>query len=161
MGCLGVHFALTVEQVARLDTCCNDQQLMAFIEEIERLWDKEWLQETDKAWDAIHRCLTNGKLEHGRSPKHNCILGRDSLHEGPSYIACFLEPEEIKEVAEAVKDIDRDWFRRKYDAIDTSSYQDTLSDSDFEYTWRWFVLLREFFQKVAGANRAMLFTAPQ
>jgi hypothetical protein len=148
------------EQVARLDTCCNDKELMAFIGEIERQWDEKWLQQTDKAWDAIHRCLTNGELEYGRFPLHNCILGRDNLHDGPGYIASFLEPKEVKEVAEAIKDIDRAWLRRKYDAIDTASYQGK-SDSDFDYTWHWFVLLREFYQKVAGAKRAMLFTAPQ
>jgi len=49
---------------------------------------------------------------------------------------------------------------RRYDAIDTKSYGE-LSDSDFEYTWSWFPHLREFFQKAAAANRAMLFTADQ
>ena len=36
---------------------------MAVIEEIEDRWDRDWLVETDKAWDAIHRCLTGGTLE--------------------------------------------------------------------------------------------------
>ena len=31
-------------------------------EEIEEPWDEEWLLEMDKAWDAIHRCLTDGRL---------------------------------------------------------------------------------------------------
>jgi hypothetical protein len=168
MACRGVHFALTDEQASRLmDTPgMDDEHLMAFVEEIEEGpdgegWDAEWVQETDKAWDAIHRCLTDGQLEWGRSPYHNCILGRDNLYEGDDYIMSFLEPEEVKEVAEAIKDIDRGWLRRKYDAVDTSNYQGVLSDDDFEYTWSWFEPLREFFQKAAAANRAMLFTVDQ
>ena len=85
---------------------------------IEDRWDREWLVETDKAWDAIHRCLTDGTLRVGRSPLHNCILGSESLHEGDGYIVNFLEPDEVKEVAEAIKDIDRGQMRGRYDAID-------------------------------------------
>ena len=167
MACLGVHFALTLEQSSRLmDTPgMDDDGLLAFVLEIEegpngKGWDAEWVQETDKSWDAIHRCLTDGKLEWGRTPFHYCILGSDNLHEGDDYIMNFLEQEEVKEVATAIKGIDRAELRRRYDDIDTETYGE-LSDSDFEYTWGWFSHLREFFQKAAAANRAMLFTVDQ
>ena len=162
-----VHFALTGEQASRLmDTPGADNDfLMAFVEEIEEGpngegWDAEWTQETDKAWDAIHRCLTGGKLEWGDTPFHKCILGSDNLYEGDDYLMSFLSPEEVKEVAASIKDIDRAELRRRYDAIDTETYGE-LSDSDFEYTWSWFPHLREFFQKAAASNRAMLFTVDQ
>ena len=49
MACRGVHFALTVEQASRLiELAGTDDELIAFLEEIEAAWDKEWLQETDK-----------------------------------------------------------------------------------------------------------------
>ena len=160
MASRGVHFALTEEQATRLmdtpDT--DDEMLMAFVGEIEDAWDREWLQETDKAWDAIHRCLTDGTLEYGRTPYHMCILGYDNIYDGDDYIMNFLSPEEVKEVAAAIKDIDRDELRRRYDAIDAESYEGELSDSDFEYTWSSFPDLRDFFQKAALADRAMLFT---
>jgi len=168
MACRAVHFALTAEQASRfLDIPDGDNEsLRAFVEEIEEGadgegWDEEWTQETDKAWDAIHRCLTDGKLEHGDTPFHKCILGPVNLYYDDDYIINFLAPEEVKEVAAAIKDIDREWLRRKYDAIDTKSYQGVLSDSDFKYTWSWFPHLREFFQKAAAADRAMLFTVDQ
>jgi hypothetical protein len=162
MACRAVHFALTDEEASRLmDTPgANKDFLMAFVEQIESRWDKEWLQETDKSWDAIHRCLTDGKLEWGNTPLHKCILGNDNLYEGDDYIMNFLSPEEVKEVATAVKDIDRAELRRRYDAIDVETYGE-LSDSDFEYTWSWFPHLRDFFQTAAKANRAMLFTVDQ
>jgi hypothetical protein len=137
-----------------------DDGLLAFVEDIEGAWDEEWLQETDKSWDTIHRCLTDGQLHWGQTPLHKCILGKANLYEGDDYIINFLDPSEVKEVAAAVKGIDRDWLRRKYYSIDTNTYGD-LSDSDFEYTWSWFPHLRDFFQKAAGAGRAMLFTVDQ
>jgi hypothetical protein len=167
MACRGVHFALTEEQASRLmyTPGMDDDALLAFVEEIEEGrngegWDEEWVQGTDKSWDAIHRCLTDGRLEWGRTPFHKCILGSDNLYEGDDYILNFLRPEEVKEVAAAIKDIDRAELRRRYDAIDTETYG-ALSDSDFEYIWSWFPHLRDFFQKAAAANRAMLFTVDQ
>lgn len=159
MACRGVHFALTHEQASRLmDTPGTDNEdLLAFVGEIEEQWDREWLQESDKAWDAIHRCLTDGKLEWGRTPFHLCILGSDNLYEGEDYLINFLDPDEVKEAAAAIKHIDREELRRRYDAIDTNSYGD-VSDDDFEYVWSWFSHLRDFFQKAASAHRSMLFT---
>jgi hypothetical protein len=99
-------------------------------------------------------------LKWGDSPLHKCILGCANLYEGNDYIMNFLAPEEVKDVAAAIKNIDRNELRRRYDAIDTDSYG-KLSDSDFEYIWSWFPHLRDFFQKAAAANRTMLFTVDQ
>lgn len=157
MGSRAVHFALTPEEATQLmDTPGTDP--MAFVVEIESRWDKEWLQETDKAWDAIHRCLTNGKLEYGSTVFHKCILGADNLYDGDDYVISFLDAEEVQEVADAIRNIDREWMRKKYDAIDKKSYEDELSDEDFEYTWAWFGHLQKFFQKAASHGRAMIFT---
>ena len=168
MACRAVHFALTAEQATRFLEIPDgdDESLMAFVEEIEEGetgegWDAEWVQETDKAWDAIHRCLTDGKLEYGDTPFHKCILGPVNLYADDSYIISFLDADEVKEVAAAIKSFDRESLRRKYDAIDTESYGCELSDSDFEYTWSWFPQVRDFFQRAAAAGLAMLFTVDQ
>ena len=86
MGCLGVHFALTMEHASRLLDMpgMDDDGLMAFVEDMEegadgKGWDEEWVQETDKSWDAIHRCLTDGKLEWGPTAFPKCILGMHNL----------------------------------------------------------------------------------
>lgn len=162
MTCRGVHFALTDEEAKTLMQIPegDNDRLMDFVEEIEEQWDKEWLQETDKSWDAIHRCLTDGKLEWGETPFHKCILGNGSLYYGDDYIINLLSADEVREVAAAIKGIDEKELRRRYDAIDIASYGD-LSDDDFEYTWGWFERLRDFFQKAAAANRAVLFTVDQ
>lgn len=161
MACRGVHFALTPEEAARLDAARDDDELMAMIEEIEDRWDRDWLVETDKAWDAIHRCLTGGTLENGPTPLHKCILGEVSRHEGEDYIVNLLGPEEVKEVAAAVRDIDEAEMRRNYFALEPEGYGTELSEDDFGYTWENFSDLRAFFEKAARHGRAVVFTVDQ
>ena len=84
---------------------------MAAVEEIEDRWDEDWLVETDKAWDAIHRCLTGGTLEYGPTPLHKCILGEASRHEGDGSIVNLLGTEEVKETVAAIGFIDEAWMR--------------------------------------------------
>jgi hypothetical protein len=162
VACRGVHFALSAAQARRLTETLElgDVNLLAFVEEVEREWNREWLLETDKSWDAIHRCLTDGQLHWGDTPFHKCILGTHNFHAGDDYLVNYLAPNEVKEVAGVIKSIDRYWLRCKYDAIDTETYGD-LSDDDFEYTWGSFPHLRDFFQKAATADRAMIFTVDQ
>jgi hypothetical protein len=104
--------------------------------------------------------LTDGTLEWGDTPFHKCILGNDNLYEGTDYILSYLDPEEVRGVAAAIKDIDRAELHRRYQSIDTESYG-AVSDNDFDYTWGWFQRLRDFFQRAAAANRHMLFTVDQ
>jgi hypothetical protein len=62
MPCRGMFFALAEEQEAALMAARDDAKVRAFVEEVELGdWDGEPLDcETDKAWDAMHRCLSNG-----------------------------------------------------------------------------------------------------
>ncbi|MGE3821405.1 MAG: YfbM family protein [Isosphaeraceae bacterium] len=161
MGCRGVHFALSPEELADLEAAKDDEALMALIEEIEDRWDRDWLVETDKAWDAIHRCLTDGTLEYGPSPLHKCVLGAANRHSGDDYVVNLLGSEEVKEVAEAIREIDEDVMRRAYFAIDPGSYDGDLSEDDFGYTWENFLELRAFFEKAARQVRAVAFTVDQ
>src|SRR4051794_38865380 len=161
MACRGVHFALAPDDRGRLESACDDEELMAVIEEIEDQWDRDWLRETDKAWDAIHRCLTDGTLSYGPTPLHGCILGEDNLHDGDDYIVNLLEPGEVKEVAAAIRGIDEAPMRRNYFSLDPDDYGSPPTEEDFQYTWENFLALREFFEKAARHDRAMVFTVDQ
>src|SRR5215470_7370445 len=105
MACRGVYFALTDEDAKRvLAAAGDDDALIELIQEdIEARWDTNWLAETDKAWDAIHRCLTDGRLSFESStPRHMCVLGGRQLYEGDDYIISFVAPDQVKEVAAAI-----------------------------------------------------------
>jgi hypothetical protein len=170
MGCRGVYFALTEDDVKKLMGADNDAHVKEVIQEdIEQRWDKDWLQETDKAWDAMHRCLTDGTLTcEGKSILEKCVLGGKQLHQGGEYIVSFLTPGEVKDVSEALKPISQDWFRKKCFSLkkkflwfDMTDYEGPMGEDDYGYTWSYFEETRKFFQKASEAGRAVVFTVDQ
>jgi hypothetical protein len=156
MGCRGVLFAITKEEAERLRSARgNDADVLSIVQdEIEEAWDESFLCETDKAWDAIHRCLTNRKLSFDQSefPRNLCILGGEQLHAGGDYIISLLTPAQVKEVADALQ---------QYLKIDQQEYGFTFGEEDFDYTWDYFERVRDFYLKAASENRWTIFTVDQ
>jgi uncharacterized protein DUF1877 len=164
MACRGVYFALTDEQTKRLLAAPSDEGRLEIIEEIEEDgWEEAYGQETDKAWDAIHRCLSEGSLAvtAGSYPLNRCVLGGRHLYEGENYIIALVQPHEVKDVASALAAIDQDWMRARYSALASTDYAMFVSEDDFDYTWGWFQELRAFYQKAANAGRTVIFTVDQ
>ncbi|MGN9809937.1 DUF1877 family protein [Micromonospora sp. BQ11] len=62
MGSLGVHFAINEDMAARLFAAKDDDVVIDLIEEVEEETTGVDHCDTDKAWDAIHRSLTDGLL---------------------------------------------------------------------------------------------------
>ena len=92
MSCRGVHFAITDEDLGILLAAKSDDQIREVISDgIEERWDEDWLVQTDDAWAAIHRCLTDGNLEceNGEYPLRICILGGRQLYSGDDYVIVF------------------------------------------------------------------------
>jgi Domain of unknown function (DUF1877) len=81
-----------------------------------------WVQETDKAWDAIHRCLTDGTLVEGDTPGHLCVLGATDyfwvvLDDGQvDWIVNLLDPGEVRETAAAIR-VGSAFSQRRDDAV--------------------------------------------
>jgi hypothetical protein len=162
MACRGVHFAISDETAARMrDVEGDDDALLEVVSEVEETWDRDWLVETDKAWDAIHRCLTDGSLEWGASPGHKCILGERNLYEGDDYLINLLSPGDVRVVAATVCPIDKAELRRRYSALDPAQYDGPMTEEDFEYTWENLRDLQSFFAKAAGQGRWVLFSVDQ
>lgn len=167
MGCLGVHYALTAEEVARLKAFDDDadrlDHLMEVIEEDYFSDHRELLAESDKAWDAMHRVLSDGDLSYtsGPDPLRLVVIGGECLYFEDDCIMSLKTPAEVKSVAEALQSMTEAEFRRRYDAMDAATYGFPKSDEDFRYTWEWFGGVREFYQRAAAAGRHVLFTADQ
>ena len=160
---LGVHFAITSAQERALlaaDDAGDSDAVGELLEEIEESWeDDELAVETDKAWEAIHRCLSDGTLdpESGDYPLSHAVLGGRHLHD--DYYVVYISSVQVPEVADALHEVDRAGLRRRFDTIDDAEYRGALDDEDFEYTWEGFEDVREFFDRAAAAKRAVLFTA--
>jgi hypothetical protein len=155
----GVHFALTNSQTQALLAAQNDDELISIIEEIEDEWNEEYLAQSDKAWDAIHRCLTDGSLlyESGQYPLSHCICGGQQLHSGEDYTVSFVSATQVKDVEVALSQIIEHWMREQYFNIPQNEYG-MLSDDDFQYTWTWFQEVRQLFKKASINGRAVIFT---
>lgn len=181
MGCLGVHFALTPEQEHGLLSQPDDRARKQYVqEEIERGWDPQYAQESDKAWDAIHRCLSDwppntpyfypvdpqyGSYDlpenHGSYPLKQCVLGgRKLMDREDYYFIRLIDAPTVRDIAEGLKAIDKSWLRAKYFEHCKGAWPE-YGEEDFEYTWGWFQGVREFFVRVATSGRSVIFTADQ
>ncbi len=167
MACRGVLFAITEEEKQRLLGAKSDADVLNIVvDDIEENWDEEHLEQVDKAWDAMHRCLSDGTLawNGGSEPLNLCIIGGKSLHKGADYIVTLKEPEQVDRIAVALPTITKAWMRERYYLIDPKDYGVPLvpfNDQDFEYTWEYFEGMRKFYLKAAADNRAVIFTADQ
>jgi|SRR5688572_6768559 len=167
MSCLGVHFALTEEDVAALRAIEDEQERLSLLQEDieERYLAKPatYAAESDKSWDAMHRALADGQLtwDGGTYPLNHTVLAGELLYTQSDYIMTLKNPAQVRDIANALQGITEAQFRARYDAIDRKSYGFHLTDEDFEYTWRWLQNVRELYVRAANEGRYVLFTADQ
>ena len=167
MSCLGVLFSLDETTVSRLLSFEADEDRLDFlqneIEEVIMTSDPERFAELEKSWDALHRSLTDGRLEwaNGTYPLNHVVLGGREIYFQDDYIMSLKSPEQVEDIAAAVANISEDDMRRGFYNIDAPDYGFELSDDGFEHTWSWFIESIPFWTKAASEKRYVLFTADQ
>ena len=167
MPCLGVLFSLDKETVLKLKSFSTDEEQLEFVqEEIEvSYFDNfpERMAELVQSWDAMHRCLTDGKLTYtnGTFPLNHVIMGGEIVYNSDNYIMTLKTPEQVKAIATEVIKIDKDNLKKRYYNIDEANYEFPLTEEDFEFTWEWFDLSKEFWKLASEENRFVLFTVDQ
>jgi hypothetical protein len=167
MGCLGVHFALTEKETAHLRSLKKEQARLGYVTDvIEEAYFNDHADlkaESDKAWDAMHRVLADGKLtwDGGEYPLNHAVLAGELLYTDSDYIMSLKTPQQVREIAAALAEITEKEFRRRYFAIDTQSYCEPLSEEDLGYTWHSFQAVRDLYARAAIKGRFVLFTADQ
>jgi Domain of unknown function (DUF1877) len=167
MGCLGVHFALSADEAARLKSFATDAERLEFLtEELEENYFGEHddlLAQSDKAWDGIHRTLTDGRFayDNGEYPLNHVIMGGEILYGNSDYIMVLKTPQHVVDIARAIQSITEEDFKSRYRKIDQRECDWPLSKDDCNYSWDWFQGVRDLFQRAAKENRFVLFTASQ
>jgi hypothetical protein len=167
MGCLGVHFALSDAEVEHLRSLPSERERLDYvIEDVEDCYfadRKEYLAESNKAWDAMHRALADGQLtwDGGDYPLNHVILAGELLYAEPDYIMSLKSPEQVRDIAAALPGVTEAEFLRRYFAIDPEAYGCPANEADFAYTWGWFQNVRRLYTKAAAEGRYVLFTADQ
>jgi hypothetical protein len=165
MSYLGVLFSLDKKTVDQLKSFSDDEDRLDYLQgDIEEIYFEdhpEWVCELDKAWDAIHRTLTDGNLEwkNGEYPLNHFILGGEILYSEDDYIISLKSPQQVSDIYNALAKVTAEQFKEKYLRIDKKAYE--TSDEDLEYTWEWFDQSREFWKRAAADQRYVLFTADQ
>ncbi|MGL4419989.1 MAG: YfbM family protein [Gemmataceae bacterium] len=160
---------LAIRYESDLDDEACDEAIMEEVSRIEEAIDfasPDFL-DIDKAWEAIHRCLTGDQTPDGmvnpnagRSPLRLCVLGGVKLIEGDHHIVALVKPVEVLKVADALAKIDKAGLRKRFFRLDpevVSSYP--IDDDEFEYTWSNFARLPTFYRRAADQGRAILFIA--
>ncbi len=161
----GVLFAIDDEELAKLGEASSDEEVRALVGAIEERWQNAC--ELDKAWDAIQRALSGGKLvlpgrleaESERpSVLSKAVLGGAVLLDSEDAIVSAKAPDEVQAIARALSSWDRARFRAAYYRIDREEYGD-LDEEDFEYCLAWFERMVGFYGEAAAAERAVVFSA--
>ncbi len=168
MSCLGVHFALTIQEVDELRVLPEEARVQCLREVIEPHYFEQnpmWVVESGESWDAMHRVLTDGQLEPdgGHYPLNHAILGGEALCSDfeVDYIMSLKTPAQVTDVALALADVSEEDFRERYLEIDREDYVEALSEEDLAFTWNTFQAVRDFYQRTAAEGRFVLFTADQ
>lgn len=120
---------------------------------------KDFIAETDKAWDFIHRALTDGTLgSYEKSyPLSHLILGGQQLYSGDDYIMALKTPEQVAEIAVALGAINESTFRDRFARIDEGDLEHSR-EQDFEYSWAWLAKLKDFWMRASADQRYVLFS---
>lgn len=181
MACIGVHIALKDEHLENLLKCKSDDERIEYlINDVKEAWDDDFFFESDKAWDAIHRCLSDFPPDtpefypqegvtrahalpedHGAYPLKVCVLGGKKLMDDESnYFMRLIAPEQVVDAARALEKIDEEWLTEKYWTHCRGAWPE-YGEEDLEYTWCYFEDMRRYFHKMAGNGRPVLFTASQ
>lgn len=167
MSCLGVHFALTSEQVCELRNLSSEEAILEHLQEkIEPEFFEqhpEFVVESDKAWDAIHRVLADGTLRKtgGTYPLNHAVLAGEQLYRKSDYIVSLKTPAQVAEIAKALAVFNETEFKKRYFAIKPGDYGMPVTEEDYKYTWEWFLGVKDFYVGAAAENRFILFTADQ
>jgi Domain of unknown function (DUF1877) len=158
----GRHFALTPEDEGVLRKCDELLRDDWISNEIEERYSEPWFCDTDTAWDAIHRALTDSTLSYEPTTElAGVILGGEPLYFETDYIISFKTIEYVEQVANALAKLDKLTFKNLYFKINSEQYGFPLTDADFDYSWEWLFPLLEFYQNAFKNKRSVIFTAPQ
>lgn len=167
MACLGVHFALSDEEVATLRAQPDDD---ARLDLIKNVIEEQYLQdpvvyaaESAKAWDAMDRALAVMKVDplDPVGALRCFVVEGESMYSAEDYILSLKTPDQVKAAAEAAARIDEAELRHRYFMIDVAVYREPLSEDDFQHTWEGFSEVRSLFQTAAREGRYVLFTVDQ
>lgn len=163
----GVFFAIDDQTVKNLSALEPANRVDFVLNDIEDNFFEnapEYTCETDKAWDAIHRSLTDGFLywKNGKYPLNHVILGGQVLYgekdDEDDFLIVMKDKKQVQDVAKSLQSFSDDDFKKGYAQINIEDYEYQLGFEDLEYSLSWFDNVKVFWQKAAAENLNIIFT---
>jgi Domain of unknown function (DUF1877) len=171
MACRGWYTGLLPVEVDALLTASDVQDRIELLNSFYLEADQDGrILLVDKSWDAMHRVLSGGWLdfEHGDEVLRACVIGGRRLSDRNTWIMSYVEPNLVQRVSEAIADLTREWFQSLYFGLHKNPpgryvfrYEADLDEQDFEYTWDYFTMVRDYYQRMAERGLASVFAADQ
>lgn len=165
MSNIGIFFALTAIKAAEFQALPDQNRQQNYVYDTFYSAPASEIQSVnvDVAWDAIHRCLGDGSLNEDPAayPMRLAVLGGVVLNTQPNFIMRLKSPEQVKSIAIGLSQITQDDFHTCYFAIPALDYGMQPNQSDFDYSWQYFKLMRSFYGQAATEGKYVLFTADQ
>lgn len=163
MSCLGTFFALPTPLYKSLAKVVHYGQLMEIHEaQLEPMYDSDWSCSMDCAWDALHRCCSDGSLESDGSDRALPFMGGTLLGDGEEDIYNLLSADQVQRAAAALEPLDEAWLRSRFaEVVAEGDYEGPGDEDDLEHTLTYFGDLGPFFKKAAAAGLPVLFYATQ
>jgi hypothetical protein len=163
MACRGYFLALDESCMALLLAADGDDaRVIDTIHELDAT-NAPATCDVDKAWDGIHRCLTEGKLgsEDGTYPLNAVVLGGLPMHQGDDYIVSFNTAVEVCEVSAALTDLNLEPFLARYWTLDADEYGALIDQEGLDYLTSYLDQVTAFYQCAARTGWATVFVADQ
>ena len=158
MGMVAMFKILDDLELASITADPDGVEDLLFPEDVEDPFEGQY--DIDKSWHAIHYLIT-GSTETNGTPAGDAILGGrpvgGDLGYGP---ARLIEPSQVKQIAEALQDVD---LEAAYDDIDHSAANQAdvylgfeFSDNEKRHLCRFFDALRDAYSTAAFRESAVL-----
>ena len=159
----GAYIVLKREDSRQLNGLTEDEAVRRFTTELRRskkYQDEGWVLECGTAWNAIHRCLTEGTLDPnaGEFPLNCCVLGGRRLYRGTGFEAVLIRPDIVPHVAMAVRDVKRSDLHERYFKLDPNDYGQQPSEKEFDLIWNTFRQIQQLMDEAGELRAAVLFT---
>jgi hypothetical protein len=160
-----VLFAINEDDLVELERLSADSHVIEYVQEvIEERWEEGFVFELDKSWDALHRSLTDGKLEMGSGdyPANALVMGREWLYAADDYFVGLVRAADVPEVARAAADVTAEQVKAGYQRLGPEHpYSPEWGEEDLQYTLEYFEGLPDFWRRAAEAGRSVIFTVDQ
>lgn len=157
----GVLFALSPVEEAQLLARREAKARAAWVAGVlEERWDRDWLQETDDLWPAIHYCLHGSHAYplSGAPAEAKAVFGGDAIGVSGLFSIDYKSHALTKAIASGLAKMRDDALWARAGLIERLEYEGPKGDAAQADVVHAVHALKDFYRKAAQAGRAVIFT---